>query len=356
MFIETDRGFESTSILYNKLVDYDRHGLMISPERRAIVFSFSKYNVGKNKTMNLKQDYIFSRKKLTELLDFMDANYIDNAYDVLKKEEYQNKIFLEKLLITTGAARFRQNELKRGKFIADKSFIKEFLELTNIQSNPYQHKEFNKMHAKYAWNKLVSIGSNILDNNLDLPLFAYNFLHGSSAIFAPTPLVAERYAYNALSIFKEERENLLISLKSYFKDIRFNNEVGKKLELSYIKNHLNLRNEFCFTGSDGEKKSVYVEFPSQDLGAWIRVNFFAKYYKGKKPIQLICVMDTYEQAKEFFKRINYLYPVRNMQIINIHESGIEILLRSNIGLCKKKLFRFVSKSYDKTLDFLNTSE
>ena len=151
-------------------------------------------------------------------------------------------------------------------------------------------------------------------------------LKGFPVLFVPTTLLADRLKFAQLSLHKAECDAVRASLMSYYKDVEFVSELSSAIQLT---NGMSVKMRNCFSyDCDGRRSFAFVEFPSMDLGAWIRAYFFHKLYNGDTPYQLILVFDTKRQATSFFQMFSYIYP----QICVVYDmKGMLGLMRHNIG-------------------------
>jgi hypothetical protein len=151
-------------------------------------------------------------------------------------------------------------------------------------------------------------------------------LKGYQVLFAPTTLVADRLRYAQLSLNRELADRLMGSLSAYYKGLRFEGELSSPIALSNGMT-LKMRNVFSYECGDG-RSQIFVEFPSTDLGAWIRAYMFHKLYKGNVPYQLVLVFDTGRQAASLFEMFSYCYP----EICVVYDKkGIFGMMRHTIG-------------------------
>jgi len=294
VFIEQDLCTEHNDILVGKLQNYAKYGLMDSPHSSMIIFSLSQkgVNYGANGSVNTVHPY--SENKCNKLLQYMDEMFLDDLYDAYITG-YPDKNFITALMLKVGAAKATDKELlKRGPVRINRDFIKEFRDYINQNRNPYAIKEFNITRSSAARSRLdemVRLTYGHLHSKED---FITKIKEGYQICYYATTLVADRIKFAMLSHFPAQQKALEQSL-TYFENPRFKNELTEPI-ITKQGFQLTLRNNFV-----SEKANIFVEFPSSDVGAWIRSAQYIKRFEELKNIVLILVFETNQQVTDFYK-------------------------------------------------------
>ncbi len=326
LYFEQDMGYELPVILEKKLESYEKFGLMDSPSE-IIVFSMRQKGISKP---SLSNSTPYSPVKLRALLQEMDKSGIEDAYEMLLNGFEPSYL---RSLLTLFEVLDENGKKKRNALPLTKSVLKDYLEELSFCKNSFEHREYNAVHMNLAWIRLRYILQGLISNGSILPIYGNRLLTGYSILFIPTTLVAGRIKSFLPFLFEEEKAKLHRMLLPLFGPVLDEGELSGTLELSGNK-HLRLRNCFSFSYAADKRGYVCIEHLSFDLGGWLRAIYFRKYYKGDIPYHLICVFDTPEQYRLFFKLCDYLYPHLNL-ILN--ESSILGLMRKDIGK-ENKLF------------------
>ena len=334
LFVEQDLCTEHNEILVGKLQNYAEHGMMDYPAASMIVFSLSQKGVtlAKNGSVNIVHPY--NESKCNQLLDYMKEMALDDVYDAYVTG-YPDQSYITNLMLKIGAAKESKNGLKRGAFKADAEFIKEFRDLINQNTNPYQHRDFNIIRSIAARSRLEEMVKLLYSHMNSNELFLARMRRGYQIYYVATTLLADRLKYAMLSKFRPQQKALEESL-SIFGSPHFQADLSDVILLTKgIK--LNLRNSFVT-----DRTQVYVEFPSADVGAWIRAAHFHKLLANKEKKVLILVFETRQQLADFYNA-NDCYA----QDFNTKNGGLLCLMLYDIGK-RDKLFYLKDETMKRT--------
>lgn len=342
IYIEQDRGTENRDIVFSKLSNY-YSSMLMNPDTSVIVYSFAKSGVSTPLNSANDKGYVFSVKKCNALLSYMDKNNLSDLCSIepslFDSDDYlvSARPFVTNFMVTVGAAYFTGNGefvIKKGTTVIDTLFVKEFIKGITLRNNPYQSRIFNLEHEKLSWQRLSSLASSIIDNISSAPTYAIPLMRGFSCLFTATTLIADRIPIAMLSEDDTLRDGLAQTLRKSFGDVSFISELSSPIILDeHGEYYICMRNAFSYTGPKGTKGTVCVEFPSHDLGAWIRCFYFIhmknyKHLRKDGPVHVVCVFDNKLHMSFFSKTLSYL---NKSQVIDLSDDGMEFLMTYDIG-------------------------
>lgn len=352
-YIEADTGSESTKVLLDKLEKYSRYGDM-SRKQDVVVYAIRTPGIsdGNGKLT------AFSWQGCNTLLSLMVENNIFDAYDVLSLDNLNHSFrnYLELFLNTVGAAYVdSRNITRKGKFIADQNFVRTFRDSSRLRNNPYQQRGFNIRYAQNTFNRLFLCAKILLGNSniLNPSPATINMLRGFQTLFLPSTLIADRIPFSMLGMYESKLAAFERVFSKYFGRLLDFEEISKDIKLSEG-TYINLRNTYNYHIGD-QTGLVSIEFPFMDLSAWLRAYFFKLYYKSEKPVNIICVFETHEQASIFFKLIDYM---RDFYVLYTNKSNIFGFLLGTLELNGNLFIPYenTEKKYDMHVDITMSSE
>lgn len=334
IFVEQDLCTEHNEILVGKLQNYANYGLMDYPAASMVVFSLSQKGVVLTANGSVNMSHPYSETKCNKLLDYMKEMYLDDVYDAYVTG-YPDQKFIETLMLRIGAAKETKNGLKRGSVKADAEFVKQFRDLINQNTNPYHHRELNIIRSVAARSRLEEMVKLLYAHMNSNEPFLTRIRRGYQIYYVATTLLADRLKYAMLSRFKPQQKALEESL-SILRNPRFKSDLSDTILLT--KNiKMNLRNHFT-----SDRVDIYVEFPSADVGAWIRGAQFYKLATNKEKKVLVLVFETKQQLSDFYKA-NECYA----ENFDPDKGGILCLMLYDIGKYDK-LFYIKDESMKRT--------
>ena len=295
--IEEDRDEERSSVLYNKLQNYESAGCF-ADAKNVLIFSVKVARADIPKPSKKSGSYLYSRSRCRELLGKMvsyrveDASYLLGHPEVFSSQEY-----------LAGLIR-RASEY--GVSCVDIEFLNKLC--TDLSPKGYclmQHEDYNRRHSRGAMSALrycatstIALGGDgVLDNRLLLSI-----LKGAPVGFCATTILSKAVPYLALSDFPYELVGLMKMIDRYCKGVEFIGEVGEPFYIGRYKNPLVLRNNFI--SSDGTE--FFVEFPCYDMGSWVRIKtLLERLDETDRIVQVLCVFNSQKEAEDFFTYVGY---------------------------------------------------
>lgn len=278
--IEEDRASENTQILWEKLYNYRDKGCLEDPNEM-IIFSVRATGVSVPAVADAASDYIYSAAKCKDLLGCIRAQGIDDASMLIgHREIFKNQSYLDALIKKVGRV--------------DLAFLEGFYKTLHGGISPMQMEDFNIKHQSMALTLMSYIAKRMEPDDL-----FYDIIRGYVVGFIPTSLISSRLPFLMLSRFPDKRVWITSVLERYFGTVAYEGELSDIQYIAPYNNTFIMRNSFSH--SNGH---VFVEFPSMDLGAWVRCKTFTAHMEELNG-QVVCVFDTIAEAKKFFVFCDY---------------------------------------------------
>ena len=282
LHIEEDINNEMDNILLDKLLDYQKYPTradsMLRSAKHAVLFS---YYVPEEMEF-LCQRYITSLAKMVE--DKEDGLLLEDAFrdTCLSPElsETLNSLYDEAGRKKNGQSILKVGDLKEmsGRFLSENPFYQNAFKKDQYRQFIVKRERLSKLI--YTMEEYVSVRDCIYE--------------GAPVYICPT-LLFERYV-RLICDFKSYAENLESCLGAYFGKLSFR----EYSPMGNVENSLILRNRF----SSSEGGAVYVEYPTIDMGALLRIRRFMERSDDLSPAHhLIILVDRASEALKIAKQI-----------------------------------------------------
>ena len=283
LHIEQDIANESNPVLLDKLFYYqkypERGKAMLSSDEHALLISYY--------VPNTLESAAFHPKNLTALARMVqdqntDMPMEDAFYGIELPSELSNT--LKELTRMAGGKKKEKCGLKVSDLLAMSG---RFTSENPFYQNVYKQYQYRKFTAKRE-----ELGA-MLSSMPDYESIRLDIYKGAPIYIAPT-LLLERYI-RLICDFKSYFEKLSACLSSYFGTLSFQEYSPR----GAIDQRLTLRNHFS-----SECGAIYVEYPTIDLGAMMRIRRFMERSEELPSVNhLILLVDYASEALEIAKRI-----------------------------------------------------
>lgn len=332
LYIEEDLGTETTGTLLSKIASYDEHGLLTSDA--ILLFSTRKCGISYD-----GEEY--SHRKVNLIIKHMEEAGVTSLYDYLSscdKKDYQTvrlillKVGVIKPDTSTVGVDIRLGGKTKRDFTIDE--LKRYRDELENYRNLYRIRDYHAEQMRFTRTRKESLVS-VLERYMEDPTRIERrelllLLSGHAVYFLSTNLLGNSFSFLFPDLYDLD-EKMQQSLKGYFYSKAANNRlltVGDpedELPTVLIRN--------CYT-PDGEKGTLIVEDIGHDLSAMVRVLYLRKYYRPEDPFAVVSIVETYEDAYSFAKRLNYY---RSTATMPRAASGYFYILSSDLG-AEEKIF------------------
>lgn len=335
LYIEEDRGTESTTVLLKKIATYESLGLLNSSNHHLVISSHAIYN----------NDCIsFNLSTLSAIERLMVENGYRQVYRFYVEQENllskKKRDCLRAYLVRTGLCEYHSSKgkkipahklssnvpLNRVLDLADHTLedLQEYIRTLKDGTNRYRLIDYNKLQAKATFAKLKNIGEAIARQiyaGRSMTPGINCFLHGANCYVLPTTLLS-----NYINPLRgRDLRKILDSIQPYFDSLI--DEDPLSVEISFP-SFPALTLPTCFRKEGGG--IVCIERPDINIGGFVRTYFLNLLRENGlvDDIHIVCICDTEAHAMYLAKLMSYYQKDRFLP-----EEGISIsfLLSADIG-------------------------
>lgn len=329
IYFEEDTGSETRKILIQKLEKYVQYGYM-QDINDIIFFSFFKSGVSNSYSSVSEAEYLHN------LENAMSEYAVPDVYSLYiqhKSTLGDNLIlFIQNFLLQTGCAVIKSGTLVQTEKICDTQFVHDYIRTLSSHVNPWKLRELNARHSELCAATLRAFVLEFIESFSLYPAYTVRMLKGYRIYCYPTTLCADAIRYSCLFQNTDLQNIIISSLHGLFGDVTYEGELHNVSisEERVTIDKICLRDHFSFT-REGFSGDLCVEFPCFDAAAWIRLFYFSRH-KTSKPLSVVCVFDSRQQAILFYRMISYSTEHLSVQY---KKNGIYGILRGDLGKSSK---------------------